>query len=365
MNATAENKAGAGHLNKVIPGWPRTIGGVRTDNPIWLAPLAGITFASFRSFHSELGAGLVHTEMVSALGLIHNGRKTKELLFRREEESPCVLQIFGAKSADLAKAAEFALSIYRFEAVEVNMACPMPKVTKKGSGSKLLEYPVEAAEMMNALKPLGLPVWAKVRLMPQGSACGTASFCEKLFNAGADYIFVHGRTPSQRYEGIANRDAVGEIARSFPGMIGGSGDCYRPEDFKDYMDRGCASVLAGRGVLRDAFLIPETLRYLGAQVPDEFCRPSAQAQSEILIELGNNICAAEGQPLAMTIARRMLGALFKGFPGAAQLRRAGAMSKNWHEMETLLKNWESVIEQAQEAEPDAEAAPQDSISEDI
>lgn len=344
MNATAENRASAQTFSKRLPGWPRMIGGVTADNPIWLAPLAGITFASFRSFHSALGAGLVHTEMVSALGLIHNGRKTKELLFRREQEGPCVLQLFGSKAADIAKAAEFALTIDKFEAVEINMACPMPKVTKKGSGSKLLEYPEEAAAMMSMLKPFGLPVWSKVRLMPEGNVAATEAFCEKLFSAGADFIFLHGRTPGQRYEGTSDRDAVGEVASAFPGMIGGSGDCYRPEDFKDYLVRGCAAVLAGRGVLRDAFLIPETLRYLGGEVPDELCAPSAEAQSEILIELGNNICAAEGESLAMTIARRMLGALFKGFPGASQLRRAGAMSKNWREMEALLRNWKSITE---------------------
>lgn len=344
MSATAENSAALKIFDNTVPGWPRTVGGVKTNNPVWLAPLAGITFASFRSFHSALGAGLVHTEMVSALGLIHNGRKTKELLFRHENEAPCVLQLFGAKADDIAKAAEFALTIDRFAGIQINMACPMPKVTKKGSGSKLIENQGEASQMMRLLKPLGLPVWAKIRIAPEGGADRTSSFCESLFDAGADYIFVHGRTPAQRYEGTADRDTVGEVARRFPGMIGGSGDCYRPEDFKDYLDRGCASVLAGRGVLRDAFLIPETLRYLGACVPDGLCSPSAQAQSDILIELGRRICAAEGEPMAMTIARRMLGALFKGFPGASQLRRAGAMSKSWREMEALLGGWEPMKE---------------------
>lgn len=321
-----------------LPGWPRKTGGVAVENPIWLAPLAGITFSSFRRFHRALGAGLVHTEMVSALGLIYKGRKTKELLYGFDDERPCALQLFGSSADDIAKGAETALAIRGFDALEVNMACPMPKVTKKGAGSKLMEFPDEAAAMMRALKSFGLPVWAKVRIMPHGAALTTERFCGRLFDAGADFVFVHGRTPAQRYEGTASRDAVGEVAALFPGMIGGSGDCYAPEDFEDYLSRGCAAVLAARGVLRDALLVPRTLKRLGAPVPESFCSQAPETQADILLELGRNIYNTEGEPLALMIAKRMLGALFKGFAGAPKLRREGAMVRKWEDMEKLLKN---------------------------
>lgn len=238
------------------------------------------------------------------------------------------------------------------------MACPMPKVTKKGAGSKLMEFPDEAAAMMRALKSFGLPVWAKVRVMPRGSALTTALFCGRLFDAGADFVFVHGRTPAQRYEGAASRDAVGEVASLFPGMVGGSGDCYAPEDLEDYLSRGCAAVLAARGVLRDALLVPRTLKRLGAPVPESFCSQAPEAQADILLELGRNIYNTEGEPLALMIAKRMLGALFKGFAGAPKLRRAGAMVRKWEDMEKLLKDREF----AGAAETDAEAPNQKSYA---
>ncbi|MDO5116502.1 MAG: tRNA-dihydrouridine synthase [Synergistaceae bacterium] len=323
-----------------LPGWPREIGGVAVDNPIWLAPLAGISFGSFRRFHRMRGAGLVHTEMVSALGLLYKGRKTKELLYGDEGEAPCVLQIFGSEADDVARGAETALSIRGFEAIEVNMACPMPKVTKKGAGSKLMESPRKAADMMRLLKSLGLPVWAKVRLSPHGEGMlSTADFCQELFGGGADFIFVHGRTPAQRYEGRASRGAVGEIARLYPGRIGGSGDCYSPEDLIDYLERGCAAVLAARGVLRDACLIARTLRELGAELPAELYDPTPEAQADILLELGASIYNNEGESLALMIAKRMLGALFRGFAGASRLRRDGATAGSWEEMERLLRGW--------------------------
>lgn len=333
--------------NAVTPGFPREIGGVMVNNPVWLAPMAGITFGSVRQFYRKLGAGLVHTEMVSALGLCHKGRKTKELLYGSDSERPCVLQLFGADSGSIARGAEAALSIRGFEALEVNMACPMPKVTKKGSGARLMENPALSAEIVRELKKIGLPVWSKIRVTPKGSALSTAGLCETLFAAGADFIFVHGRTPAQRYEGVASREAVEEIAAEFPGRIGGSGDCYSPEDFTDYISRGCAAVLAGRGFLRDALLIPRTLGALGADIPDTFLYPSPDDQAQILLELGRNIYNNEGEPLAMSMARRMLASLFKGFPGAAKLRRRGALARTWRDMEYILLNHAEVLEEAE------------------
>ena len=327
-------------FSPLLPGYPLKIGGVAVENPIWLAPLAGITFASVRKFYRKLGAGLVHTEMVSALGLCHRGRKTKELLYGSEEERPVVLQLFGSKPEDIARGADAALEIRRFEALQINMACPMPKVTKKGSGAKLMSEPEVSSEIIRVMKKTGLPVWAKIRTMPVGSAVTTCEYCDRLFGSGADFIFIHGRTPAQRYEGKASRDDVEEAARCFPGMIGGSGDCYEPGDFLDYLNRGCAAVLAGRGILRDVFIIPKTLRVLGGEVPLQYWDPSPDFQSELLLELGRSIYNTEGQSHALMISRRMLAALFKGFSGAVQLRRHGALARTWQEMEDLLAGWQ-------------------------
>lgn len=350
--------------NTVTPGFPRNIGGVTVNNPVWLAPMAGITFGSVRRFYRELGAALTHTEMVSALGLCHRGRKTKELLYGGETERPCVLQLFGADAESIARGADIALSIRKFEALEINMACPMPKVTKKGGGAKVMEAPGEAAGMIKALKATGLPVWSKIRITPTGSALTAEQLCEKLFEAGADFIFVHGRTPSQRYEGVASRDAVGEIAGKFPGLIGGSGDCYKPGDFADYLSRGCAAVLAGRGFLRDTLLIPRTLELLGAEIPREFLSPSMSEQADILLELGRSIYNNEGEALALSMARRTLASLFKGFPGASHLRRRGALARTWLDMECILINWETVIAEDAEQNYDKEKFPR-GVIEDI
>ncbi len=137
-----------------------------------------------------------------------------------------------------------------------------------------MEHPKASAEIIKAMKRSGLPTWAKDKDHAPGSRMTTSDYCDLLFDSGADFIFVHGRTPAQRYEGKASCEAVEDVARHFPGMIGGSGDCYEPDDLRDYLRRGCAAVLAGRGILKDVFIIPKTLRELGADVPGKYWDPA-------------------------------------------------------------------------------------------
>lgn len=323
--------------NNIIPDWPKKVGGLEVNNPIWLAPLAGISYCSFRKFYKELGTAVVHTEMVSALGLCYKGRKTKELLYGENEQKPVALQLFGSNANDIKRGAELALEIRKFEALEINMACPMPKVTKKGSGSALLAYPDIAAEIISSLKCFGLPVWAKIRRYAKDE--DTLKFCETLLNAGADQLFLHGRTQSQRYEGKADREIVRKAASLFPNLISASGDCYTPEDFEEYLDMGCCSVLAARGVLRDLCLIPKTLARLGAQIDEKYSSPSAQTQAELICKLCDAIYDCEGEKHALVMAHRATGAVFKGLRGSAELRREVAFMRDWMQMKQTILDW--------------------------
>ncbi len=323
--------------NFKLPGWPKKIGGVEVANPVWLAPMAGVTYYSVRQFYKQLGAGLVHTEMVSALGLCYNSKKTKALLYGDYEKTPVVFQIFGSNATDIRKGAELALEMRRFDAIEINMACPMPKVTKKGSGSALLKVPETAAEIISSLKSEGIPVWAKIRRLADDDE--TLMFCEKLLNAGAAHLFLHGRTQTQRYEGKADREIVRKAAELFPAMISASGDCYAPEDFAEYLEMGCSSVLAARGVLKDLCLIPKTLAKLGARIDEKYSAPSAEAQAELICRLCDAIYECEGENHALVMAHRTIGAVFKGLRGAAELRRQVAFLRSWQKMKEVIQKW--------------------------
>lgn len=314
-----------------------TIGGVRVSSPIWLAPLAGVTTYTFRAWHRKMGAGLVHTEMVSAIGLSYKNGKTGDLIGNDDEPGPIVLQLFAPDAASLATGARLAVRMRRFDALEINMGCPMPKVTKKGSGSRLLDEPEIAAEMVAALTAFGLPVWVKLRVTdPARHPLSTEAFCERLLRAGASLLMLHGRTPAQRYEGKSDKEAVCAMARLFPERLAASGDYYLPEDAKTYLDAGCVAVLAARGAIRDAYLIPKTDALLGRNVDEDLRNPDIKHQIDALVCIGRTGVEHEGERFVLVLIRRMLAGLFKGFHGASAVRQACASCRDWHILERFL-----------------------------
>ena len=322
----------------------KTVGGLELDNVLWLAPLAGVTTPPLRDFFSRLGAGLTHTEMVSCMGLIRDNRKTEGMLRILPTEGPVVLQLFSGEADTMIRGAEAALALSSrsdtagFAALGVNMACPMPKVTKRGAGAALMNTPDTAFEMVRGLKKLELPVWVKIRRMsPCGTdertgAAETLRFAEGLLAAGADNVCIHGRTPAQRYEGRADREVVAAAAARFPEKISASGDVYTVEDVLEYMGMGCAGVMLARGALANPYLFPSALRALGHDVSDELIRPDPENQVRRLQELGERSREISGARLTVVLLKRLMAGMLKGVPGAAELRRRAGSTTDLDEL---------------------------------
>ena len=326
-------------------------GGLELDNELWLAPLAGITTAPVRAFYSSLGAGLTHTEMISCMGLLRDNRKTEKMLLLLPEEAlpeesggsnstNVVLQLFSGDSDTMAKGAEAALTagarmgLLRFAALGINMACPMPKVTKRGAGAALMETPAVASEMTRGLKRLGLPVWVKTRV--SGDMDRTLRFVELLVESGADNVCIHGRTPPQRYEGRADRKQTAEAARRFPGKISASGDVYMVEDVKEYLEMGCVGVMLARGALANPYLFLQALSALGLNISESDSNPAKAIRLSQLCFLGGRIREIFGAGHAVVLLKRLLGGTLKGAPGSAELRRRVGAVTDLDELMRLL-----------------------------
>ncbi|MDR3265253.1 MAG: tRNA-dihydrouridine synthase family protein, partial [Synergistaceae bacterium] len=319
------------------------------DNALWLAPLAGVTTPPVRRFFSRLGAGLTHTEMISCQGLARGNRKTKEMLRLLPDEGPVVLQLFCGDAGTMAEGAraalEYSSTAFRsFAALGINMACPMPKVTKHGAGAALLNAPETAFEMTRRLKSLGLPVWVKIRRMPSGDEDETLRFVEGLLRAGGDNVCIHGRTPAQRYEGRGDRTAIAAAARRFPGKISASGDVRAVEDVLEYMDMGCVGVMLARGALANPRLFPRALRALGWEVADELTNPTTTQQIERLRALGESAADVCGPRLAVVLLKRLAGGVLRGMPGAADLRRRLGAAGTPEELLKILSESETLEE---------------------
>ncbi len=317
------------------------------ENPVWLAPLAGITTPSVRLFFKSMGAGLTHTEMISCAGLVHGSRKTFSMLNTIEGENPLALQLFAPDEATLYEGARRALSCSSFDAISINMACPMPKVTRKGAGSSLLERPETAAAMVRALTPLGLPVWVKTRKSPPASYMDTLSFSGMLLEAGASNVCIHGRTPAQKYGGRADRSAIIRSAKAFPGMIAASGDIFSADDALGLFDEGCSAVFIARGALKDPFLIPTTLHCCGFPVDERLLAPTTGSRVDLVTSLGERMLREEGEKAAVVLLKRLLSGMFREFSGASRFRKTLSGTSDWRGMSEAFEEFRSSPERGE------------------
>ncbi len=309
--------------------------------------MAGVSLSAVRRFFRALGVGLTHTEMISSTGLIFGGDKTWHMTEYTDEEKPLVIQLFDGDVDRLCRSAEMCLKSHSYAAFSINMACPMPKVTKRGAGSKLLQTPELAAKMVSELKKFGLPVWPKIRkIVADGKnyPYDTFQFTELLLAAGADNVTIHGRTAAQRYEGSSDKDEVIRTAKLFPGKITASGDVYSAEDVKNYLAGGCVAVLAARGAVANPFMIVQALSEIGYNKGLVSHDPSLEERARILIQLADDLRALHGDRIALVLLKRFLSGIFRGRAGTTNFKRTLAMARDWDSSYKILLDWRSYFE---------------------
>ena len=236
------------------------IGGVVLENNLVLAPLAGFTDVAFRRLCKERGVGLTVTEMVSVNGLKYGSDKTESLLRRVRREKPCAVQLFGSDPEVFRLVLTERECLADFEIVDINMGCPMPKVTKLGAGSALLSDKVRAAEIVRAAcEAARRPVTVKMRLgIDNGDSA--EEFAKCLENAGAAAIAVHGRTVRQLYGGKADWQAIARIKCAASVPVIGNGDVADAATFAlRVKESGVDGIMIGRGALGKPWLFKEII----------------------------------------------------------------------------------------------------------
>ncbi len=249
------------------------IGGVMLENNLVLAPLAGFTDVAFRRLCKESGAGLTVTEMVSVNGLKYGSDKTESLLRRVKKETPCAVQLFGSDPEVFRYVLERRECLSGFEIVDINMGCPMPKVTKLGAGSALLSDKVRAAEIVRAcVESARRPVTVKMRLGKEDGG-GAEEFAACLEKAGAAAVAVHGRTVKQLYGGKADWQAIARIKQALSVPVIGNGDVIDATTFKARIEEsGADGIMIGRGALGRPWLFGEIIRGETADAADTAVR---------------------------------------------------------------------------------------------
>jgi len=235
------------------------IGRIALDAPVGVAPMAGMTDTAFRRLvKRQGGCGLVVTEMVSSEGLVRGIDRTLEYAEYTEEERPVSIQIFGGDPVKMADAAQIVEGMGA-DIVDINMGCPVPKISKHNAGCTLMRDPRHAASIVGAMaRAVKIPVTVKMRAGWNDDEINAPMLARMVEDAGAAAVTVHGRTAKQAYTGSSDWSLIAHVADQVSIPVFGSGDCVEPEHVIDRLRVGPEGVLVGRGVLRNPWILAQS-----------------------------------------------------------------------------------------------------------
>jgi nifR3 family TIM-barrel protein len=296
------------------------IGDIEMKNPVVLAPMAGICNSAFRLTVKEFGAGLVCAEMVSDKAILDKNKKTMNMLYIDEREKPLSLQIFGGEKKTLVEAAKFVEQNTNADIIDINMGCPVPKITKCDAGAKWLLDPNKIYDMVAAVvDAVEMPVTVKMRMGWDDDHIFAVENARAIERAGGQAVALHGRTRVQMYEGTANWDIIKDVKDSVNIPVIGNGDVQTPEDAKRLLDTtGCDGVMIGRAALGNPWMIYRTVKYL--ESGELIAEPSAREKIDVCVLHMDRLINLKNEKVAVMEMRKHAAWYLKGLRGNAIAR---------------------------------------------
>ncbi|WP_051250569.1 tRNA dihydrouridine synthase DusB [Paenibacillus harenae] len=332
------------------------IGDIEMKNRVVLAPMAGVCNPAFRLIAKEFGTGLVCAEMVSDKAILHGNKRTMEMLFVDEREKPLSLQIFGGDRESLVEAAKVVDQQTNADIIDINMGCPVPKVTKCDAGARWLLDPNKIYEMVSSVvDAVQKPVTVKMRIGWDDEHIYAVQNAQAVERAGGKAVSVHGRTREQLYTGKANWDIIKDVKDAVSIPVIGNGDVFSPEDAKRLLEHtGCDGVMIGRGALGNPWMLYRTIQYLtnGELLSD----PSPREKIEVAILHLNRLIALKNEAVAVREMRKHLAWYLKGLPGGARVKDVIMEETGRDRMVAILENYVRSLEEDTEFQPGSAAS---------
>ena len=287
------------------------IGRIQVANPIFLAPMAGVTDWAFRTVCAQLGAGVTVTEMVSSRALVYKDQKTPKLL-RKNAGSICGAQIFGNDPDTMAEGARLALEISGCDFLDINMGCPMPKIANSGDGSGLMRNPVLAGRIVEAVvRAVPVPVTVKCRLGWDKGSINVLDFTRRMEDSGAAMVTVHGRTRSQLYSGVADWDTIRKVKQQLSIPVIANGDITGAEAaLRCAKWTGADGLMIGRSTFGDPWIFAEGRAALaGEPIPE---RPPLKDRVAVAVRQFELAQQDHGEHIACLEARKHFAWYLRG-----------------------------------------------------
>lgn len=320
------------------------IGNIKLKNQVVLAPMAGVCNPAFRLIAKEFGAGLVCAEMVSDRGIIHKNQKTLQMLYVDEREKPMSLQIFGGTRETLVEAAKYVDKYTNADIIDINMGCPVPKVTKCDAGARWLLDPQKIYDMVAAVvDAVEKPVTVKMRKGWDDEHVYAVENAMAVERAGGAAVAIHGRTRVQMYEGVADWDILREVKQAVNIPVIGNGDVKTPQDAKRMLETtGVDGVMIGRAALGNPWMLYRTVQYLETGV---LCDdPEPRERIDVCCLHLDRLVKLKGEEIAVKEMRKHAAWYLKGLRGANSVRKKINLCERADELKAILYEYVEQLE---------------------
>ncbi|RQP09862.1 MAG: tRNA dihydrouridine synthase DusB [Microbacteriaceae bacterium] len=317
-----------------------SIGPLRLDVPVVLAPMAGITNTAFRRLCREYGAGLYVSEMITSRALVERTPESMRLIKHHESETPRSIQLYGVDPKTMAEAVTMLVAEDRADHIDLNFGCPVPKVTRKGGGAALpWKLDLFRGIVEAAVKAAGpLPLTVKMR---KGIDADHLTYLEAgriAEGAGAAAVALHARTAADFYSGTADWSAIATLKQTVTSIpVLGNGDIWSAADALRMVDEtGCDGVVVGRGCLGRPWLFGDLAAAFSGR--EHKAEPTLgevaiafRRHAELLVEFFDG-----DENRACRDIRKHVAWYFKGYAVGGELRAALAQSSSLAEIDELL-----------------------------
>ncbi len=294
------------------------IGELALENPLVLAPMAGITQLPLRRLAKECGCALVVTELISSNGLVQGGHKSFELLKSHPAERPLSVQIFGKDPQIMRDAASIVVS-QGADIVDINLGCAVRKVVRQGAGVALMREPKRLETLLKEVRAaIPTPLTVKIRSGwdPSGQEAFRVGHIAQ--DSGVNALAVHPRTATQGFGGKADWSLIGRLKERLSIPIVGNGDILSAYDaVRMKTDTGCDAVMIGRAAQGNPWIFSQCLDLINGKAP---IMPDLSARLAVIRRYVDYMVDHFGEHRAVRMLRSRIVWFVKGMPDCSSFR---------------------------------------------